>query len=541
MFFGADHGEEEVEFRGRRSSRSISSSAAACRARRRCRREPLLAYALNGEPLTKHQGSPLRLLVPGWYGVANVKWLSQIHAQEEQYLGKYQARWYRTLRGEMIDGEMKWKETAITHMQLKSFIARVTQGRQPAQSARRRAERRHADQVASRSRWTRARGSRRRSIRRRKDKYSWKLFTYAWNGATPGEHTLVSRVTDVNGKVQPTAAGPENKKSFLEDNSQHPRKVMIAVEVALLPSGRPYGGRFLLTSATIAPTWPSSLRFLCAVDHSTLAPRVLRHAVGLAAAFGAKLTVLSGTDRRHYVEGRGLATADPGATPFRWGALRRRTAIPRDPCGPGATPADALLECVEPGTDLLVGGTHARSGPSRWVPGLEQRRAAQARALPDPAHSAGRHRHRAPRRRPRRASDTGTVLVAVHAARITPVKLAVASGMGLGPDPPGAAPHRPAPATAGRRPSGPWRSPGRSLAPLTVHEMVVPQGEHVGTQIAGVAVAQRARPGGDGQSRSTHGALPAQTGLRDPADEVGGGAGRARRLGVPDGGGWLRR
>jgi hypothetical protein len=59
-------------------------------------------------------------------------------------------------------------------------------------------------------------------------KYSWKLFTYVWNGATPGEHTLVSRVTDVNGKVQPTAEELESKKSFLEDNSQYPRKVMIA-------------------------------------------------------------------------------------------------------------------------------------------------------------------------------------------------------------------------------------------------------------------------------------------------------------------------
>ena len=59
-------------------------------------------------------------------------------------------------------------------------------------------------------------------------KYSWKLFTFIWNGATPGEHTLVSRVTDANGKVQPTAEDLENKKSFLEDNSQHPRTVMIA-------------------------------------------------------------------------------------------------------------------------------------------------------------------------------------------------------------------------------------------------------------------------------------------------------------------------
>src|SRR5207247_8900748 len=59
-------------------------------------------------------------------------------------------------------------------------------------------------------------------------KYSWKLFTYIWTGATPGEHTLVSRVTDATGKVQPTEKDLENKKSFLEDNSQHPRKVMIS-------------------------------------------------------------------------------------------------------------------------------------------------------------------------------------------------------------------------------------------------------------------------------------------------------------------------
>jgi hypothetical protein len=49
-----------------------------------------------------------------------------------------------------------------------------------------------------------------------------------WEGATPGEHTLVSRATDVNGVVQPTAADLSRKKTFLEDNSQFPRKVMIA-------------------------------------------------------------------------------------------------------------------------------------------------------------------------------------------------------------------------------------------------------------------------------------------------------------------------
>jgi hypothetical protein len=61
-----------------------------------------------------------------------------------------------------------------------------------------------------------------------KEKYGWKLFTYDWKNATPGEHTLVSRVTDATGKVQPTAQENESKKSFLEENSQNPRKVKIA-------------------------------------------------------------------------------------------------------------------------------------------------------------------------------------------------------------------------------------------------------------------------------------------------------------------------
>jgi len=60
-----------------------------------------------------------------------------------------------------------------------------------------------------------------------RDKYGWKLFNYAWTAAMPGEHTLVSRAIDVTGRIQPTAQELENKKSFLENNSQTPRKVLI--------------------------------------------------------------------------------------------------------------------------------------------------------------------------------------------------------------------------------------------------------------------------------------------------------------------------
>ena len=61
-----------------------------------------------------------------------------------------------------------------------------------------------------------------------REKSGWKFFNYTWNGATPGEHTVTSRATDVNGVVQPTAEELEVKQTFLEQNNQLPRTVMIA-------------------------------------------------------------------------------------------------------------------------------------------------------------------------------------------------------------------------------------------------------------------------------------------------------------------------
>ena len=226
VFFGADHGEEEVEWRtqkykvdyhfGRSLPREKALSA-----------EPFLAWALNGQPLTKHQGAPLRLLVPGWYGVANVKWLSEIHPQAENYVGKYQSRWYRTVRTEMVDGELKVSETEVTHMNLKSFVARVTKSGSdhkvlavvlndgtPIKSVEIKVDE-GPWQMATADPAT-------------KDKFGWKFYTYTWKGATPGDHTIVSRATDATGAVQPTEKDLENKKSFLEQNSQAPRKLKIA-------------------------------------------------------------------------------------------------------------------------------------------------------------------------------------------------------------------------------------------------------------------------------------------------------------------------
>ena len=98
VFFGTDRKKEDIVFREdkfkvvQQFGRSITLENAM-------KPEPLLAYALNGQPLTRDQGFPVRLIMPGWYGVCNVKWVSEIHLQQDRYLGNFQARWYRDLRG----------------------------------------------------------------------------------------------------------------------------------------------------------------------------------------------------------------------------------------------------------------------------------------------------------------------------------------------------------------------------------------------------------------------------------------------------------
>jgi len=226
VFFGADKGEEEVEWRTQKYKIDVPFGRSLNR-EKAMSPDIFLAYALNQQPLSKHQGAPLRLIVPGWYGVANVKWLSQIHIQEDAYLGKYQARWYRTVRGEMIDGEMKYMENAVTHMNLKSFVARVTKSGSSYKALgvvlNDGTPIRSVEVKLDDGPWQPATVD-----PATKEKYSWKLFTYSWTGTAPGEHTIVSRVTDINGKVQPTEKDLETKKSFLEQNSQAPRKFMVA-------------------------------------------------------------------------------------------------------------------------------------------------------------------------------------------------------------------------------------------------------------------------------------------------------------------------
>jgi DMSO/TMAO reductase YedYZ molybdopterin-dependent catalytic subunit len=220
VFFGGDIGSEEI--RGAEVDKAFARSLAIPDA---MRQENMLAFEMNGEPLPLYHGRPLRLIVPGWYGVANVKWLTQIHVQDTRYMGRFMGRDYVTLKKEVVGGVERWVENSVTTINLKSTIARVVrmgneyriQGFVLNDGTAIRSVEVKVDDGP----WQRA------EMNPRNSQYSWKLFSFNWENPAPGEHTIVSRVTDVDGNVQPAAEDMPEKVSYWENPAQWPRRVRV--------------------------------------------------------------------------------------------------------------------------------------------------------------------------------------------------------------------------------------------------------------------------------------------------------------------------
>jgi DMSO/TMAO reductase YedYZ molybdopterin-dependent catalytic subunit len=123
-FWGADEGEETV--RGVTMTQHFARSMSLADAT-----DPtvLLCYEMNGAPLPPAHGAPLRLIAPGWYGIANVKWLTRIEVRDTRLMTRFMARDYVTLREEppaAPGGEPVWVETSVGRARLKSAPAKVT-------------------------------------------------------------------------------------------------------------------------------------------------------------------------------------------------------------------------------------------------------------------------------------------------------------------------------------------------------------------------------------------------------------------------------
>ena len=86
----------------------------------------LLCYEMNGGPLPPEHGFPVRLIAPGWYGVANVKWLNRIEVRDQRFTGRFMARDYVSIREEVLpNGDVNWTFSNVGHDRLKSAPAKV--------------------------------------------------------------------------------------------------------------------------------------------------------------------------------------------------------------------------------------------------------------------------------------------------------------------------------------------------------------------------------------------------------------------------------
>ena len=224
VFFGADEQKEKIREKDFdvRFSRSLSATDAL-------QDKLLLAWEMNGQPLTRKHGFPVRLIVPGFYGIAWVKWLSRILVTDRRFMSRFMGRDYVTIRGEERDGRVLYNETSVTWMNVKSIVARVVRLKDGTVRV-------------TGAAWTD--GTPLKSVelkiddgpwlpvkldQSQKGEYCWTFWSHEWKGATEGEHTLVSRATDVNGTVQPSSEDPpiKLKKTYWEANQQVVRKIKL--------------------------------------------------------------------------------------------------------------------------------------------------------------------------------------------------------------------------------------------------------------------------------------------------------------------------
>jgi hypothetical protein len=132
---------------------------------------------------------------------------------------------YVTLKPEQVGDETIWNESLVSRIRVKSMIARLTRngtkytahgfglaGNLPMKSI---------EVKVDDGPWQQAK------MDPQNTEFSWKLFSYTWEGLAPGAHTIVSRATDGQGIVQPEQTSVDVKKTQWENNGQFVRKFTI--------------------------------------------------------------------------------------------------------------------------------------------------------------------------------------------------------------------------------------------------------------------------------------------------------------------------
>ncbi|MGO9124391.1 MAG: sulfite oxidase [Terriglobales bacterium] len=215
VFHGADSGEGENLPPGTHFARAIPLQKAMDPA-------TLLAYEMNGEPLPVEHGFPLRALVPGWYGMDSVKWLTRIEVLEHPFKGYFQDEKYVALGGHGAS-------RPLTEIQVNSKFLRPSEGEEIRVKTYR------AEGVA----WAGERKIARVEVRVGGGAWQaanlsaspaalvWSRWSYEWQVPGAGRYTLEVRATDAEGRSQTEDRDPDRKDPY-ELNTPHRVNVTVS-------------------------------------------------------------------------------------------------------------------------------------------------------------------------------------------------------------------------------------------------------------------------------------------------------------------------
>ncbi|MEV5689931.1 sulfite oxidase [Micromonospora globbae] len=221
VFTGADHGVERGVEQDYQRALPVADAL---------REEVLLAYEMNGAPLLPQHGAPLRLIVPGWYGMAHVKWLRSVTVLTEPFEGYQNAVAYR-LRQDADDPGVP-----VTRIEPRAlvrppgfpdFMSRARVLRPGPCTLDGRAWSGHAPVVAVEvttdggSTWAPAildepTGG----------DFAWRRWRYEWS-PQPGRYVLGARATDASGRTQPLEQ-PWNRGGFANNLVQRVEVTVVA-------------------------------------------------------------------------------------------------------------------------------------------------------------------------------------------------------------------------------------------------------------------------------------------------------------------------
>lgn len=220
---GADRGEEEED--GVAFDLSYRRSLPLATA---LHEDTLLAYEMNGETLSTDHGFPLRLLVPSWYGMASVKWLTRINLTAKPFDGFFQQRRYVMINEGQEDSPDR---EPVTKLKVKSLIAsprhgEVIQG--PGFTIRGFAWTGEGHVTKVEVSTDGGRNWRDATLLGDPVPNVWREWQLLWQGFQPGHYILMARATDSSGGTQPGSI-PWNFRGYA-NNSVH----TIAVEVPAL-------------------------------------------------------------------------------------------------------------------------------------------------------------------------------------------------------------------------------------------------------------------------------------------------------------------